>query len=109
MLDLLYCVQKEIENKGYNRIGILGTKPVMVSILYSMITSAEVFVPEDTLLDKVHEAYAEIATLGRANNDQKEIFEKAYNQFLTKNKVDAVMLGGTNLASIYRSVNVNFE
>ena len=28
-----------------------------------MITSAEVFIPEDNLLDKVHEAYAEMATL----------------------------------------------
>ena len=74
-----------------------------------MITSAEVFMQENTLLDKLHEAYAEIATLGRANNEQKEIFEKACNQFLTKNKVDAVMPGLTDLDLIYRSVNVNFE
>ena len=109
VVDLLYCVQKEIKNKGYSRIGILGTKPVMISRFYSMITSAEVFIPEGILLDKVHEAYAGMATLGRANKKQKEIFENAINQFLSKNKVDAVMLGGTDLALIYQSENVDFE
>ena len=109
VVDLLYCVQKEIKRRGYKKIGIIGTKPVMVSKFYSMITSAEVFIPEDNLLDKVHEAYAEMATLGRANNEQKEIFEKACNQFLSKNKVDAIMLGGTDLALIYRSDNVDFK
>ena len=109
VVDLLSCVQKEIKNHGYSRIGILGTKPVMVSRLYSMIISAEVFIPEDILLDKVHEAYAGMATLGRANKEQKEIFENAINQFLSKNKVDAVMLGGTDLSLIYQSENVVFE
>ena len=109
VVDLLSCVQKEIKRRGYKRIGIIGTKPVMVSKFYSMITSAEVFIPEDNLLDKVHEAYAEMATLGRANNEQKEIFEKACNQFLSKNKVDAIMLGGTDLTLIYRSDNVDFK
>ena len=109
VVDLLYCVQKEVISKCYKRIGIIGTKQVMVSKFYSMITSAEVFIPEDNLLDKVHEAYAKMATQGLANKEQKEIFEKACNQFLTKNKVDAVMLGGTDLALIYRSDNVDFE
>ena len=109
VVDLLYCVQKEVINKGYKRIGIIGTKQVMVSKFYSMITSAEVFIPEGSLLDKVHEAYSEMATLGLSNKEQREIFEKACNQFLTKNKVDAVMLGGTDLALIYRSENVDFE
>ena len=77
--------------------------------MYKRQTSAEVFIPEDNLLDKVHEAYAEMATLGRANNEQKEIFEKACNQFLSKNEVDAIMLGGTDLALIYRSDNVDFK
>ena len=50
-----------------------------------------------------------MATQGLANKEQRAIFEKACNQFLTKNKVDAVMLGGTDLALIYRSENVDFE
>ena len=109
VVDLLYCVQKEVISKGYKKIGIIGTKQVMVSKFYSMITSAEVFIPEGSLLDKVHEAYAKMATQGLANKEQRAIFEKACNQFLTKNKVDAVMLGGTDLALIYRSENVDFE
>ena len=37
IVDLLSCVQAEVENKGYKKIGILGTKPVMESKFYSVI------------------------------------------------------------------------
>ena len=102
-------MQKKIKHKGYRRIGIIGTKPDMVLKFYLMITSAEVFIPKDKLLDNVDKAYTEMVTLDRANKELKEIFEKVCNQFLIKDKVDSVMLEGTDLALIYRSHNVDFK
>ena len=107
VVDLLSCVQKEVKRKGYNKIGILGTKPVMESKFYSVIKSAEVIIPQGNFIDSVHKAYVEMATLGHASKEQKQIFELACNQFIKKNKVDAVMLGGTDLALVYNSGNVN--
>ena len=109
VVDMLSCVEKEVRNRGYKKIGILGTKPVMESKFYSGITSAEVFLPEGTLLEKVHKSYVDMATLGSANDEQRKVFELACNQFLKINKVDAVMLGGTDLALVYHASNVDFE
>ena len=50
-----------------------------------------------------------MATLGSANDEQRKVFELACNQFLKINKVDAVMLGGTDLALVYHASNVDFE
>jgi aspartate racemase len=36
------------------------------------------------------------------------VFDAACNQFITQNKVDAVMLGGTDLALVYNPNNVDF-
>ena len=108
IVDLLSCVRAEVENKGYERIGILGTKPVMESKFYSVIKSAEIVLPEGDLLEDVHNAYVEMATSGHASGDQKLVFDAACNQFITQNKVDAVMLGGTDLALVYNPNNVDF-
>ena len=108
IVDLLSCVRAEVENKGYEKIGILGTKPVMESKFYSVIKSAEIVLPEGDLLEDVHNAYVEMATSGHASEDQKLVFDAACNQFITQNKVDAVMLGGTDLALVYKPNNVDF-
>ena len=109
VVDMLSCVEKDVRDRGYKKIGILGTKPVMESKFYSGITSAEVILPEGNLLEKVHKSYVEMATLGSANDEQRKVFELACNQFLKINKVDAVMLGGTDLALVYHASNVDFE
>ena len=108
IVDLLSCVRAEVENKGYEKIGILGTKPVMESKFYSVIKSAEIVLPEGDLLEDVHNAYVKMATSGHASEDQKLVFDAACNQFITQNKVDAVMLGGTDLALVYNTNNVDF-
>ena len=108
IVDLLSCVRAEVENKGYEKIGILGTKPVMESKFYSVIKSAEMVLPKGDLLEDVHNAYVEMATSGHASEDQKLVFDAACNQFITQNKVDAVMLGGTDLALVYNTNNVDF-
>ena len=105
---LRHNVRAEVENKGYEKIGILGTKPVMESKFYSVIKSAEIVLPEGDLLEDVHNAYVEMATSGHASEDQKLVFDAACNQFITQNKVDAVMLGGTDLALVYNTNNVDF-
>ena len=109
VVDMLSCVEIEVRNRGYKKIGILGTKPVMESKFYSGITSAEVILPEGNLLEEVHKSYVDMATFGSANDQQRKVFESACNQFLKVNQVDAVMLGGTDLALVYHASNVDFE
>ena len=109
VVDMLSCVEIEVRNRGYKKIGILGTKPVMESKFYSVITSAEVILPEGNLLEEVHKSYVDMATLGSANDQQRKVFESACNQFFKVNKVDAVMLGGTDLALVYHARNVDFK
>ena len=106
---MLSCIQKEVSKRGYGKIGILGTKPIMESKFYSSITSTEINLPKGNLLEEVHKAYVEMATSDSATDEQKQVLETACNQLINKNKVDAVMLGGTDLALVYNSDNVDFE
>ena len=108
MVNLLSCVRTEVENRGYKKIGIPGTKQVMETRFHSAVQSAEMVLPERSLLEGAHKAYVKMATSGHASDGQKLVFEKACNQYIIKNKVDAVMLGGTDLALVYNPNNVDF-
>ena len=109
IVDMLSCVQKQVKKCGYTKIGLIGTKPVMKSKFYSGISSAEIIIPNGDLLDEVHKSYLDMATLGAAHKQHKLVFEKACNQFIEEDNVDAIMLGGTDLALVYNSENVNFD
>ena len=71
---MLSCIQKEVSKRGYGKIGILGTKPIMESKFYSSITSTEINLPEGNLLEEVHKAYVEMATSDSATDEQKQVF-----------------------------------
>ena len=108
MVNLLSCVRTEVENRVYKKIGILGTKQVMESRFYSAVQSAEMVLPERSLLEGAHKPYVKMATSGHASDGQKLVFEKACNQYIIKNKVDAVMLGGNDLALVYKAKKCQF-
>jgi len=109
VVNILSSVRREIERRNYSKIGILGTKPVMESKFYAAITSAEIIVPDGELLNGVHDAYVATATLGSAGIAQRQVFETACNSFIEHHNVDAIMLGGTDLATVYHADNVDFE
>ena len=109
VINMLSCVEDEVARRGYNKIGIIGTKTVMESRFYSGISSAEVVIPSGTLLDEVHLAYIDMAKAGAVNDAQRSIFDHACHQFFSEMKTDAVMLGGTDLALVYSKQTSDFE
>ena len=108
VVDMLLEVSTAVESAGLQKIGILGTRTVMESRFYGGIQSAEVVPPSGNALHDVHQAYVEMAAAGQVNEAQRQIFDAACEHFLEHDKVDAVMLGGTDLALVYNGQNTNF-
>ncbi|MEM7046829.1 MAG: aspartate/glutamate racemase family protein [Pseudomonadota bacterium] len=109
VINMLSCVEDEVVKQGYRKIGILGTMTVMESKFYSGISSAEVVTPRGHLLDDVHCAYVGMAKAGAVNDEQRNIFDNACDHLFNEAKVDAVMLGGTDLALVYSNKISDFE
>ena len=103
VVDMIEEVQKHIQDRGLRRIGILGTRTVMETKLYGAIDSAEILHPKDEDLAIVHHAYVEMALTGQANESQRTILIAAVERLIHEHQVEAVMLGGTDLALIFRS------
>ena len=101
VIDMLMEVSSFIETKKLSRIGILGTRTVMETRFYGGIQSAEVVPPAGAALDDVHDAYVAMASAGVVTPEQRAVFDAACHDFIEKEKVDAVMMGGTDLALVY--------
>lgn len=102
VIDMLIEVDEAINRRRLERVGILGTRTVMETRFYSGLSTAEVIAPKGSTLDDVHNAYVSMATTGQITNDQRAIFDSACDWFINKANVNAIMLGGTDLALVYQ-------
>jgi aspartate racemase len=108
VVDMLTEVNEAIKARKLDRVGILGTRTVMETRFYSGISTAEVIPPSGNTLDNVHLAYVEMATSGSVTSSQRAVFDSACEQLFEEAEVDAIMLGGTDLALVYDDRQTDF-
>ena len=90
-------VDAAIARSKLSKIGVMGTRTVMESRLYGGISSAEIVAPEGDALDQVHNAYVEMATVGRITDPQRRTFFEVGRALCRERGAEAIMLGGTDL------------
>jgi aspartate racemase len=98
VIDLIGEVGRAIQQRGLSRIGILGTRTAMETRLYGGVPGVEIVPPSGPDLDEVHAAYVAIATVGAATPTQRAVFHRVSRRLLGEAKVEAILLGGTDLA-----------
>jgi aspartate racemase len=108
VVDMICEVSRAIETRGLKRIGILGTRTVMETRFYGRIASAEIVPPGGPDLDDVHQAYISMAASGFVTEDQRSIFNAASHRLLRDQGVEAIMLGGTDLALAFNEQTAEF-
>lgn len=108
VVDMIAEVGRAIEARGLKRIGILGTRTVMETRFYGGIASAEIVPPSEPDLDDVHRAYISMATSGFVTEDQRSIFSRVSHRLLEDQGVEAIMLGGTDLALAFNEQTAEF-
>lgn len=108
ILNAMPAVDGAIRRRNLKRIGILGTRTVMLNKLYGAITAAEVVPPDGEMLDQVHKCYLNIAISGRITDDQRQVFFAAGRHLCREQGAEAVMLGGTDLVLAFDGRDCGF-
>jgi aspartate racemase len=108
VVDMISEVGQAIEKSGLKRIGIIGTRTAMETRFYGGVTSAEIIPPSGNDLDDVHDAYVTMAASGVATAVQRAIFTAACQRLVRDRSVEAIMLGGTDLALIFNEQTTEF-
>lgn len=108
VIDMLSEVDATVDARGLKKVGILGTRTVMTSKFYGALKNVDVLAPDGAMLDDVHAAYVSMAAAGYATDEQRAVFDKASNELIGRGAVDAVLLGGTDLALVYNPDDTRF-
>jgi aspartate racemase len=108
VVDMIAEVSAAIKSRGLKRIGILGTRTVMETRFFGGVTSAEIVPPDGNDLNDVHDAYVTMAAAGSVTDAQRAVFVAASQRLLKDNGVEAIMLGGTDLALVFNQQTAGF-
>lgn len=108
VVDMIAEVSRAIEVRGLKRIGILGTRTVMETRFYGRISTAEIVPPGGADLEDVHQAYISMAASGVVTEEQRSIFQAASNRLIADQGVEAILLGGTDLALVFNEQTAGF-
>ena len=101
VIDMLVEVDNAVTKLGLKRVGVLGTRTVMETRFYGAISGAEVLPPQGKTLGEVHETYIAMAASGNVTEQQCTTFDDACREFIERDCVDSILLGGTDLALVY--------
>ena len=97
IIEGLAPVDAALAEAKLKRVGIIGTRIVMESRLYGRIDAAEVIVPEGDELDRVHQCYVDMASVGHVTEEQRQVFFAAGRRLCHERGAETVLLGGTDL------------
>jgi aspartate racemase len=108
VVDMIAEVGAAVRKRGLKRIGIVGTRTVMESRFFGGVTSAEIVPPDGQDLNDVHEAYVAMAASGVVTDAQRKVFAAACRRLRQESGVEAIMLGGTDLALVFNEQTAGF-
>jgi aspartate racemase len=108
ILNAIPAVVAAIQQRRLKRIGILGTRTVMLNKLYGAITEAEIVPPDADVLEQVHKCYIDMAITGRVTDDQRQLFVAVGQQLCRDQGTEAVILGGTDLVLAFDGRDCGF-
>ncbi len=108
VIDIIEEVDRDLEQSGLRKVGVLGTRMAMETRLYGRVRAAELLAPAGDELGSVHDAYAAMAAAGAVTEEQRDIFLAASRRLIDEQGAEAIMLGGTDLALVFDGTDYGF-
>jgi len=108
VIDLLSAVDAGVRDRGYRRVGLLGTREVMASRFYGALGDIDVVAPLGPDRGAVHDAYVAMASTATCTQDQRRGFFDAGRAMVEEQGAEAVLLAGTDLALAFHGFSPGF-
>jgi aspartate racemase len=107
LVNALPVVDAAIAERACKIVGIIGTRMVMETRLYGVISSATVLVPEDDEFEEVQANYGAMAMHGRVTDSQRRVFFRAGRRLVDRG-AEVVLLGGTDMFLAFQGQDCRF-
>ena len=101
-------VASEAAQRGIRRVAVFGTRFVIQSRLYGMVPGLEYVEPAPEELEYIHTTYLRIALDGFGTDEQYRGLREMALRLIERERLDAIVLGGTDLALVFNAGNTDF-
>ena len=101
-------VAASLKQQEIQRVGILGTRVVMQTYLYGVLSEFDPVAPIGNDLAQVNDDYIAVAIAGAATLAQRERLLTAGESLVRDQGAEVVLLGGTDLNLVYDGVALDF-
>ena len=108
VLNIFDPLNGELAARGLKRIAVLGTRFVIESDLYGEVAGIEIVRPRPEEIDQIQNIYTRLALTGEAFPEQHSRLTAIAQTLVRRDKVDAVILAGTDLTLLFNESNTNF-
>jgi aspartate racemase len=99
LVNIIDAVAAEIRARGHKRVALFGTRYVVASRMFGMLDGIEVIVPDQ--VEAIHEAYMQTVD---GKGEPRAVLTRIAHEL----PVDAIVLAGTDLATIFDETNTDF-
>ena len=108
IVSLVDPLNRELAARKARRVAIFGTRFVIESDLFGMLSGVEIVRPGAEEVDRIHETYVELAATGEASPKKHEKLTALAYHLVSRHAVDAILLAGTDLTLLFNESNTDF-
>jgi len=108
IVSLLDPLNRELAARKARRVAIFGTRFVIESDLFGALKGVEVVRPAPDQVDVIHKTYVELAATGEPSDEKHEKLTSLARRLVTHDRVDAILLAGTDLTLLFNETNTDF-
>ncbi len=107
-VDILATTADTIRARGARRIALMGTRFTIERKLFGRLDDFDVVAPRPAEIDEIHSIYVDMATTNRGTPAQADRLREIASTLCRRDKVEAIVLAGTDLNLIFTEENAGF-
>jgi aspartate racemase len=108
IIDMLEVTAQRLRERGFSRIALFGTRFTIETELFGALDGFDVIPPRPHEIDEIHRVYLELATGGHTSAANVEALREIARAIRRRDRVDAVVLAGTDLNLIFDEASAGF-
>jgi len=108
MVNMIAALQREMEARQLRRVALFGTRFAVESQLFGHLGGMEVITPHPDEVDLIYTTYLQLVGAGVGLSAQREGLSRLAHKLIERDRVEAVILAGTELALVFDESNTDF-
>jgi aspartate racemase len=101
-------VLREIQRQQFKRVALMGTRFTVDTDMFGQLPGIEIVKPTPAEIDVIHETYVQLAKDGIGSAEQYNRLRTLAHTLCSRDRVDAIVLAGTDLSLIFNPGNTDF-